>query len=72
MEMTDKPDDKIWRDPLALAMISAWCGVTPDQAPKNFGWHTCQSTADAWKRVADAARAHIEQENRGAPSAPST
>lgn len=60
--MADKPDDRIWRDPLALAMISAWCGVTPDQAPKNFGWHTCRATAAAWERVADAARDHIEKD----------
>lgn len=55
----------IWRDPLAFAMISAWLGLPPDRVPKKpFQWHTCQATADAWQRVADAARAHIAQESK--------
>lgn len=51
--------EPIWRDDLALVMIAAWCGTTPDNLPPEMRAHTCPATAAAWGRVADAARAHL-------------
>ena len=50
----------VMRDPLCLAMFAAWVNVRPDQLPKDMRAFTCKATMDAWQRVADAARKHIE------------
>lgn len=47
------------KDPLALAMMAAWVGVRVDQLPKEMQAHTCRHTMAAWKRVGDAAVAHL-------------
>lgn len=60
------PDSLLARDPLCLAMFAAWMNVTPDQVSASLRAHTCEATAIAWQRVADAARAHIEMEIRNA------
>jgi hypothetical protein len=44
------------RDPLALAMFAAWCNLPVDKLPEAMRAHTCPATAEAWGRVADAAR----------------
>ena len=56
--MPDTPGP-VWRDDLALAMLAAWCGTTPDKLPPEMRAHTCAATAAAWGRVADAARAYL-------------
>lgn len=50
------------RDDLALAMICAWNGVTPEQAPPGFAFHTCDASRIAWDRVAAVAREFIDAE----------
>ena len=56
-----KPDPMLWRDELAIVMIAAWVGVTPDQLPPEMRAHTCPATAEAWTRVANAAREFISK-----------
>jgi hypothetical protein len=51
----------VWRDPLALAMFAAWVNVDANKLPENMRAHTCLATAEAWARVADAARDFIER-----------
>lgn len=55
-------DAQIWRDDLAVVMIAAWCNVRPDQLPEAMRAHTCAATAEAWTRVAAAAREFISRD----------
>ena len=55
-------DRTLWRDELALVMIAAWCGTTPEKLPPEMRAHTCEHTARSWTRVAEAARKHILKE----------
>lgn len=55
-------DSVIWRDELAIVMIAAWCNVPSDKLPEEMKAHTCKATADAWTRVAEAAREYIDGE----------
>lgn len=47
------------RDALALAMLAAFNGVTPDKLTEGMRYFPNESTERAWKRVAEAARSHI-------------
>jgi hypothetical protein len=51
------------RDPLALAMFAAWVNLPVDKLPPEMNAHTCEQTALAWQRVADAARAYLSADN---------
>lgn len=69
--MPDPRDESVMkRDPLALAMFAAWCNLPADKLPEAMRAHTCPATAEAWGRVADAARSHFaardEWANNGA------
>ena len=44
------------RDPLQLALFAAWVNLPVDKLPEAMRAHTCPATAEAWQRVADAAR----------------
>lgn len=46
-------------------MLAAWLNVTPEQLPEKFRAHTCEATMTAWKRVADAAEAHLTPARNG-------
>lgn len=50
-------------DPLAVVMFAAWVGVEPDKLPEAMRYNPNQWSADAWARVASAARKYLE----GAP-----
>ena len=52
------------RDPLALAMFAAWVNLPVDKLPEAMRAHTCPATAEAWQRVANAARAHLVPSNQ--------
>lgn len=47
------------RDELAFAMLCAFNGVDPEQAPRAWRYFPNPSTEAAWKRVAEAARAYL-------------
>lgn len=49
------------RDELALAMLCAFNGVTPAQAPNGWRYFPNAATKKAWGRVADAAREWFEE-----------
>ena len=54
------PDDSLLqRDPLALTMFAAWCNLPIEKLPPTMKAHYCPATADAWTRVAEAARAFL-------------
>lgn len=55
-ENATPPDSLLRRDPLALAMFAAWCNLPVDKLPEAMRAHTCPATAEAWARVAAAAR----------------
>lgn len=50
------------RDILALVMLAAFNGVTPDKLPEGMRYFPNESTKRAWGRVAEAARAQIMKE----------
>lgn len=50
------------RDDLEKVMLAAWLNVRVDQLPKGMGYHPNTSTMQAWKRVGEAARAHVARE----------
>lgn len=52
-------DPTLWKDDLALAMMAAWVNCPVDKLPAEMRAHTCKHTAEAWGRVADAARTHL-------------
>jgi hypothetical protein len=45
------------RDEVALRLLCAFVGVDWKSAPPGWWFHPNQSTQEAWKRVADEARA---------------
>ena len=53
------------RSPLALAMLCAWNNIHPDKTPPEWWNHPSDENRQAWERVAQAARDHIEKEERG-------
>lgn len=67
---TDKAND-FPRDEFAMVLLAAYNGVKPEQVPLAAHYFPNESTAKAWKRVADAARdyvkAEIEKEQAGDP-----
>ena len=54
---------RIWCDDLALALIAGWVNCPVEKMPKEMRAHTCEATAIAWGRVADAARSHLASEH---------
>lgn len=48
------------RDDLALVMLAAWLNVSVEKLPEQYRAHTCEETMKAWARVAQAARAHLQ------------
>ena len=54
---------RIWCDDLALALIAGWVNCPVEKMPKEMRAHTCEATAIAWGRVADAARSHLATEH---------
>lgn len=51
------------RDEFGLVLLCAFNGIKPGQAPPGWYFHPNHSSAEAWKRVADAARAYLERGN---------
>lgn len=57
---TPEVHHNLHRDELAFAMLCAFNGITPEQAPAGFRSFANPAMARAWRRVADAARAHLD------------
>ena len=51
------------RDELSLVMLCAFNNIKPEQAPPAWWFFPHHDSAQAWDRVAKAARAYIEKEN---------